>query len=129
MPLFMDADSFKKLINQPLKALGFKKTGATWRLRQEGSVAVLNIQMSSWGGGTFHVNLGVYFPELGSDPAPTENKCHVQVRLEIEEPTVVVTKASNWFTLRSRLQDAAKLAEEDSQKGLVFKEVRNAPQA
>jgi hypothetical protein len=75
------------------------------------------------------VNLGVYFPELGSDPAPTENKCHVQVRLEIEEPTVVVTKASNWFTLRSRLQDAAKLAEEDSQKGLVFKEVRNAPQA
>lgn len=122
----MDAETFKKLIHQPLKARGFKKSGATWRLQQAGSIAVLNAQKSPWGGGTFYLNLGVYFPELGSEPAPTENKCHVQARLEIEDPAVVVEKATTWFAQRSRLSDAALLAEADSKKGLVFKEVRDA---
>jgi len=126
MPRPMDAETFKKLIHQPLKDLGFKKSGATWRLQQTGSVAVLNVQKSSWGDGGFYVNLGVYFPEIGSDPAPTENKCHVQVRLEIEDPHLMVKKAASWFAERSRLPDAARLAEADSKKGLVFKEVRFA---
>lgn len=125
----MDAETFKKVIHEPLKALGFKKSSATWRLQQAGSIAVLNVQKSSWGGGTFYVNLGVYFPEIGSDPAPTENKCHVQVRMEIEDPHVVVQKAASWFAERAQLLDAARLAESDSKKGLVFKEVRNAFQA
>lgn len=125
----MDAETFKKQIRQPLKERGCKKSGATWRLQQTGSVAVLNVQKSSWGGGGFYVNLGVYFPEIGADPAPTENKCHVQARLEIEDPHVVAEKAARWFAERSRLPDAARLAESDSKKSLVFKEVRCALQA
>ena len=125
----MDAETFIKLIHGPLKERGFKKSGATWRLQQTGSVAVLNVQKSSWGGGDFYVNLGVYFPEIGADPAPTENKCHVQVRLEVGDPLVVAEKAASWFAERSRLSDAARLAESDLKKGLVFKEVRCASQA
>lgn len=125
----MDAEIFKKLIHQPLKARGFKKSGATWRLQQTGSVAVLNVQKSSSGGDVFYVNLGVYFPEIGSDLGPTEKMCHVQVRLDIEDPNVVAEKAASWFAERSRLSDAARLAEADSKKGLVFKEVRCATRA
>ncbi|WP_374582907.1 DUF4304 domain-containing protein [Pseudoduganella sp.] len=125
----MDAETFKKLIHPPLKERGFKRSGATWRLQQPGSVAVLNVQRSSWGGGDFYVNLGVYFSEIGTDPSPTENKCHVQFRLDVEDPLVVAEKAASWFAERSRLQDAARLAESDSKKGLVFKEVRSALQA
>jgi hypothetical protein len=104
----MDAETFKKLIHRPLKELGFKNSGATWRLQQTGSVAVLNVQKSSWSGGGFYVNLGLYFPE-------------------IEDPHMLVEKATSWFSERSRLPDAARLAESDSKKGLVFKEVRCVP--
>src|SRR5690349_10375376 len=122
----MDAESFIQAVAPLLKAQDFKKSNATWRKSQPGRIAVFNVQKSPWGGGVFYVNVGVYFHELGSLLAPTENKCHVQRRLEVETPSLVVVKALDWFRERARLSDAARLAETDSTKGLVFKEVRNA---
>lgn len=120
----MDAETFKKAVHPLLKAQGFTKSGATWRKRQEESIAVFNVQKSQWGGGTYYVNVGTHFLKLGEDPSPTHNKCHVQRRLELAEPEVVVESALQWFRDRAALQSAAALAESDSKKGLVFKELR-----
>jgi hypothetical protein len=122
----MDAESFIQAIAPLMKAQGFKKSNATWRRSDPESIAVFNIQKSSWGGGVYYINVGVYFSALGSSLAPTENKCHVQRRLDVETPSLVVAKATNWFQERARLSDAARFAEADSKEGLVFKEVRNA---
>lgn len=122
----MDADSFIQAIIPLMKAQGFKRSNATWRRSEPASIAVFNVQKSPWGGDVYYVNVGVYFPELGSSTAPTENTCHVQRRLDVETPSLVVAKASDWFKERARLSDAARLAEADSKKGLVVKEVRSA---
>lgn len=122
----MTAASFILAISPLLKEHGFKKSNATWRRVQSESIAVLNVQKSSWGGGDYYINLGVYFSAIGSLINPTENKCHVQVRLEIEDPKLVVENAMSWFSARAHLRDAAQLAESDSKKGLVVKEVRSA---
>jgi len=123
----MTAESFIRSISPLLKEHGFNKSNATWRRRRAESTAVLNVQKSPWGDGSFYINLGVYFPALGSQANPTENACHVQVRLDVEDAVDVVAKALTWFDARACLSDAARLAEADSKKGLVFKEVRNAP--
>ncbi|WP_161966132.1 DUF4304 domain-containing protein [Steroidobacter cummioxidans] len=122
----MDAEYFKKSIAPLLKSGGFKRYGTTWRRDQVESIAVFNVQKSQWGGGIFYVNLGTYFRSLGDDALPTENKCHVRVRLDIEDPGKVAANALSWFAARAVLRDAALLAEEDSKRGLVFKEVRRA---
>jgi hypothetical protein len=122
----MDAESFIQAVSPLLKAQGFRKSNATWRRSESESIAVFNVQQSPWGGGVYYVNVGVYFRELGSLLAPTENKCHVQRRLDVETPSLVVAKATDWFRDRTQLDDAARLAEEDSKRGLVFKEVKIA---
>lgn len=122
----MDADTFIEIVKPLLKVHGFKKTKATWRKDQDESIAVFNVQKSPWGGGRYYVNIGTYFRALGSDQSPTENNCHVSVRLEVEEPSLVVENAMKWFSARAFLKKAALLAEADSKKGLVFKELRNA---
>ena len=122
----MDVESFKAAVAPLLKAGHFKKTGATWRREQEESSAVFNVQKSPWGGGVYYVNLGVYFRALGTEVAPTENRCHVQRRLDVDEPPSVVAEAVSWFDARNTLVDARLLAESDSKKGLVFKELRQS---
>lgn len=121
----MDADSFKQAVQPLLKAHGFKKSGVTWRREQGESIAVFNVQKSGWGGGTYYVNIGAYFHALGNEQSPTENRCHVRVRLDVEDPSKAVTAAIDWFKARETLQLAASLAEADSKKGLVLKELRN----
>lgn len=122
----MDAESFIAAVGPLLKPEGFKKSNATWRKEQGESVAVFNVQKSAWGGETYYVNIGTYFHELGSDPLPTENKCHVRVRLEVEEPAAVVAAAMEWFQSRATLKGAALSADADSKKGLVFHAVRSS---
>ena len=122
----MNADTFIKAVTPLLKEQGFKKSNATWRKDHGKRVAVFNVQKSQWGGGTYYINLGMYFRAFGEDTLPVENKCHVQVRLPVEMPSAVVAAAIEWFEARASLQDAARLAETDSRKGLVFKELRNA---
>ena len=116
----MEAELFVKGISPLLKSHGFKKSNATWCKEQAESIAVFNVQKSSSGGGKFYVNIGVYFKVFGNDAAPTENKCHVRVRLEIKEVALVVSEALEWFKAREYLKLARLLAEEDSKKGLVF---------
>jgi hypothetical protein len=125
----MDAESFVKAVCPQLKAHGFRKSNATWRKEQGESVAVFNVQKSSWGGGTYYVNVGAYFHALGDDASPTENKCHVQLRLEVEDPSAVVAKAIEWFQARTLLREAALLAEADAKKGLVFHVLRTTAAA
>jgi hypothetical protein len=122
----MDAELFIETVQPLLKAYGFKKSNATWRKDQGESIAVFNVQKSQWGGGRYYVNIGTYFRALGNDASPTENNCHVIVRLEVQEPSLVVAAAMAWFESRASLKSAALLAETDSKKGLVFKELRNA---
>ena len=120
----MNAETFIKAIAPLLKSHGFKKSNATWRRVQSESIAVLNVQKSPWGSGDYYINLGTYFLALGSLTSPTANQCHVQVRLALAEPTVVLDGALSWFAARESLDDASRLADSDSRKGLVFKEVR-----
>jgi hypothetical protein len=120
----MEAESFKKQIATYLKSHGFKKYGATWRRSQPESIAVFNVQKSGWGGGTYYVNVGAYFRALGNEEAPPSNRCHVQTRIELGEPSVVAQLALAWFQERASLQRARELAESDSMRGLVFKELR-----
>lgn len=120
----MNADTFIEAIAPLLKAHRFKKSNATWRRMQSESIAVLSVQKSPWGGGDYYINLGTYFFALGSLTNPAENKCQVQVRLALAEPAIVLDSALAWFAARERLSDASRLADSDSKKGLVFKEVR-----
>lgn len=122
----MDADSFKKAINPLLKSNGFVRAGVTWRKDQGESIAVFNVRKSGWAGGVYYLNLGVYFRALGTENAPTEHRCHVRVRLDPADLDTVATRALRWFSARSTPTAAAAHAEEDSKKGLVFKEVRHA---
>jgi len=121
----MNTESFINRLKPLLKEYRFKKTGSTWRRDQETSIAVFNIQKSRWGGEAFFINIGVYFKSLGNDLSPTHNKCHVQFRLDHNEPAIVVEEADDWFKKRDSLEKATSLAESDSSKGLVFREVRN----
>ena len=65
-----------------MKRLGFLKKARTWRRITSDAVQVLNLQKSSWGPAPLYVNLGVFLRRLGSDPSPSENVCHIRVRLE-----------------------------------------------
>lgn len=122
----MDAEELKKAVSPLLRDHGFKRSGTTWRRDQPESIAVFNVQKSQWGEGTYYINLGMYFKALGADKLPTENKCHVRVRLDPDAPNAIAATSVAWFDARATLHDAALLAEADSKKGLVFKEVRLA---
>lgn len=122
----MDEEALKKAMSPLLLAHGFKRSGNTWRRDHVDSIAVFNVQRSQWGGGIYYINLGTYFRSLGNEVSPTENKCHVRVRLDPDAPGTVVNAAVAWFDARAVLRDAALLAEADSKKGLVVKEVRLA---
>lgn len=121
----MDVESFIKAVGPRLREQGFNKSSSTWRKDQGESVAVFNVQKSQWESSTCYINLGTYFRAIGAEAAPTVNRCHVQVRLPVGRPQDVVLAAIAWFQARSSLQRAAKLANEDSRKGLVCKKLRN----
>lgn len=121
----MEVEDFIKAISPLLKKYGFKKSNSTWRRNQSESIAVLNVQKSQWGGGKFYINLGAYFREFGSEQVPTENRCHVRVRLQVNDPSNTVDSAIAWFDARATLEGAKGLAKGDSEKGLVFKELLN----
>ncbi len=121
----MDPENFVKFLSPLLRERGFKKSSMTWRKDQGESVAVLNVQRSQWDKADYYVNLGLYFRALGEDKSPTENKCHVRVRLPVEEPSTVVSKADEWFLERAMYQEAANLAAFDSEHGMVVKELKH----
>jgi len=66
----------KPLMNE----LGYKTRGPTWHRYTSNVIQVLNIQGSQWSK-DFHVNLGVYFREIGTEDKPGEIDCHIRQRL------------------------------------------------
>lgn len=72
----------QRLLAPSLKACGFKKTGATWHRPDEDTICVVNLQGSQWSSEIFYINLGVYFKALGKENRPSENRCHIRVRLD-----------------------------------------------
>lgn len=71
---------FQQALADALKSRGFKKDGATWRSIHQHALGVINLQGSQWGP-SFYVNLGVYFPAIGSNSSPSEAHCHIRTRL------------------------------------------------
>jgi len=111
-----------------LKEHGFKKERLNWRKGHGPSIAVLNVQVSPWGDRSYYVNVGVYLKALGTEARPTHNRCHVQQRLQVEAPALVVSAALSWFTARLDFPELAALHRNGGLvgKGLVFKEVLRA---
>jgi hypothetical protein len=118
------ADEFIAQIKPELKLSGYKKYNQTWRKNNKESISVFNVQKSQWDDCSFYVNVGVYYKKLGNDLKPTENLCHVQSRINTDDWGTVVITALSWLRQRESLSDAKLLAEDDSKKGLVVKELR-----
>ncbi len=79
----MDSESFlEELLRGPLKSRGFTKARLAWHRQLEEVVHVLSFQRSAWGGDNYYVNVGVYLRDLGDEPRPAENRCHVRARVE-----------------------------------------------
>ena len=53
----------------------------TWRRVTDDAIQVLNLQKSPYGE-QMCINTGLYIRSLGTDLVPSENRCHIQVRLE-----------------------------------------------
>jgi hypothetical protein len=80
----------REALAAPLKTVGYRKEGRTWRRRTDESILVVNVQASQWNEqskGKFTLNVGVYFPALAEQLAiypvtdkPTENECHFRNR-------------------------------------------------
>jgi hypothetical protein len=127
----MDLETFTKELTCELKVLGFKKQRLNWRKDWGSSIAVLNVQVSPWGDRTYYINLGIYLKILGSELNPTENRCHVQQRLDHGSPAEVARAAGIWFDQRASIPSLAKLVErvDIRKQGLVFHQVISAIEA
>jgi hypothetical protein len=81
-----------------LKSAGFKKKATTWRRQHPDGIQVVNVQGSQWGP-EYYLNLGFYISALGSEPEPTEYRCHVRTR--VAEPdrdaAPLVAELEAWF--------------------------------
>lgn len=64
-----------------MKEAGFRKRNRNWYLESRETIAVFNLQWSSWGGGDFYINLGVLVKPLETLRWPPESKCHFRCRL------------------------------------------------
>jgi hypothetical protein len=124
----LSVEQFSAELAPLLKEQGFKKERLNWRKDLGPSTAVLNIQVSPWGDRSYYVNVGVYLKVLGAEVRPTHNRCHIQQRLPVEAPALVVSAALRWFVCRADIAALAELHKEGNLvgKGLVFKEVLRA---
>jgi Domain of unknown function (DUF4304) len=74
-----------------LKSLGFRKAGRNFHRKDKQSIAVINIQASSWnegGRGQFTLNIGRYFPAVAElegarigNEVPKEYECTIRERI------------------------------------------------
>lgn len=68
-------------LNAELKTAGFKRKGATWYLRNDDIIAVVNLQKSNYDA-THFLNLGFWIRAIEDVENPREAQCHVHVRAE-----------------------------------------------
>lgn len=65
-----------------LMARGFRKRGSNWfRTTSSGEYQVVNLQRSSWGSGSFYLNLG-WDPSVAAGDFRSENFCTLSIRAE-----------------------------------------------
>ena len=76
----MATTNFKKSIDSVLKTARFTKKGPSWFLNGDDVTVVFNLQHSDFDD-KYYVNLGIWLNSLGLVTFPTENKCHIQIRL------------------------------------------------
>jgi hypothetical protein len=124
----MDVETFAEKLGAELKVHGFKKQRLNWHIDLPGSIAVLNVQVSPWGDGSYYINVGIYLKAIGDESNPPHNRCHVQQRLELSSPAEVAKAALTWFNERASIEALSSLVQHvDIQKqGLVFHEVFSA---
>jgi uncharacterized protein DUF4304 len=70
----------KKIVNDELTKLGFKKRGLNWYQHHKEVIHVVALQKSA-SGNSYYINLAVWVNELGSSEQPKCRECHLQVRL------------------------------------------------
>jgi hypothetical protein len=87
-----------QLLAPLLKSAGFKKKATTWRRQHADGIHVVNVQGSQWGP-EYYLNLGFYISALGSEPEPTEYRCHVRTRVAEpdREAVPLVAEFEAWF--------------------------------
>ena len=122
----MKSDEFIECVAPILKKQSFRKTQATWRKDLGESIAVFNVQKSQWDGNDFYVNVGLYYHAIGDESSPSENRCHIRNRLEVDTPDILAENAMAWFRSAATLKDAQKLAGESSENYLAVKKLRDA---
>ena len=77
----MPGVNWERELKPIMKDAGFRKKGKSWYLESPETVAVLNLQWSSWGGGDFYINLGILVKSIEAIQWPPEYKCHFRRRL------------------------------------------------
>lgn len=60
---------------------GLERRSGSWYLQRDEVIAVSNLQKSQYGPG-YYFNQGFWLRQLGDEPYPNVNRCHVQARLE-----------------------------------------------
>jgi hypothetical protein len=101
----MDVANTKDLqavIDDVLKPRGFVKRRSSWYRHHPETILVLNLQKDDFGG-RYYINLAVGLRALDPGDYPSENRCHVRVRLESMVPEVShVEKVKKVFDLEDR---------------------------
>ena len=83
---------------------GFRRKGTTLYRDQVETIAVVNLQGSRYGG-RYYVNVALWLKAVGDDPAPKENKCHLQTRLAELRPGVASERDEVYLNLNSDVSD------------------------
>ncbi len=101
------SEVLSKSIIPILKKEGFKKQGNNFRKETNEAIYVINVQSSQWNwatGGTFTINLGIYYSQIDKkftytrDPQkPTIYNCHICTRIGR-----VFSSLDTWWDVRSQ---------------------------
>ncbi len=82
----IDKRKLSAALTAELNPLGFTKKGATWYLRNEDTIAVLNLQKSNYDA-TFFLNVGFWLRKIEEVEHPKDELCHIRTRAEELWPT------------------------------------------
>lgn len=74
-------DEVQTLVDQFGKDRGYTKKSGSWYLRQDETIAVLNLQRSQHSH-AYYLNAALWLLALGEAAAPKEHTCHVRTRAD-----------------------------------------------
>ena len=104
----IDTRTLSAALSDELRPVGFVKKGATWYLRKQDVIAVLNLQKSNYDS-THFLNLGFWLREIDDVQNPKDEQCHVRTRAEEIWPTETPNIAE-LLTIDATCDDAERLA-------------------